>query len=643
MPNKLSQFWQELKRRKVVRVITVYAAAAFVILELIDIVSPSLRLPEWTMNFIIVLLCVGFIITVIFSWVYDIHPEGRIVKTEPVDKIKTEEKPASSKSWRITSYVSFVVIVVLIVLNIIPRSSRSEEIAILDKSIAVLPFRNDSPDQENEYFINGTMESILNNLCKIEDLRVVSRSTVEQYRDTVVYIPDVAKKMMVSYVLEGSMQKYGNRIRLNIQLIDHNDTHLWSEQYDREIDQVEDQLDLQSEIAQLVAREINVTITPEEKQLIEKIPTSNLTAYDLYQRGQEELRKYFSGDRDQGTLEKVEELYKKALSYDSSFAEAYAGLARVYIVKRRWSDYFAESYLDSAMKLADIALSHDKTLSEAYRVKGLYYFHRGDFESAKREFDTGITYNPNDWKLYYENASRFGRDEAVKILENAYKAASLHRGPELVDILGQIAFAYYASGFYDLAKETVEKVAELGDSVAYYNILGDIERDKHNYLKAIEFFLNLHRNDTTYFIALASTYMRAGQKEESLKIYKKYLVWCETTGAIPIWNSHRIGYAYWINGYKEEGDYYLNKLIEYSTREIQLERGRAEELFVYYDLAGVYAFYGETEKALEYLRIFNRKKIIQSWFVDLIKSDPLLDNIRDEPEFQQIVHDVEAK
>jgi len=232
--NKLSQFWQELKRRKVVRVITVYAAAAFVILELTDIVAPSLGLPDWTLNLIIILLCVGFIITVIVSWIYDIHPEGGIVKTEPAEKVKAEDMPKSSNSWRIASYISFVVIVALIVLNIIPRGNRLKEKEILDKSIAVLPFINDSPDEENVYFINGTMEAILDNLCKIEDIRVVGRTSVEQYRNAPKPIPVIADEMNVSYILEGSGQKDGNKVRLTLQLIDGiNDQHLWSSPYNQ--------------------------------------------------------------------------------------------------------------------------------------------------------------------------------------------------------------------------------------------------------------------------------------------------------------------------------------------------------------------------------------------------------------------------
>ena len=154
MPNKLSQFWQELKRRNVVRVITVYAGAAFVIIELINNITEPLRLPDWTPTLVIVLLGIGFPIAIIFSWIYDIHPEEGVVKTEPANKVKAEDIPKSSSGWKIASYISFVVIVGLVVLNVVSRSGTKQ---IPEKSIAVLPFRNESSDEKNEYIIKGTM------------------------------------------------------------------------------------------------------------------------------------------------------------------------------------------------------------------------------------------------------------------------------------------------------------------------------------------------------------------------------------------------------------------------------------------------------------------------------------------------------
>ena len=184
-PDKLSDFWQELKRRKVIRVITIYAAAAFVILELTDIVAPSLGLPDWTLNFIIILICVGFIITVIVSWIYDIHPEGGIVKTQPAHKVKKDEIPSSSTSWKIASYISFVVIVGLIVLNIIPRINRSKEISSLEKSIAVLPFENWSLSEEHSHMGNAIANEIITELSKVQDFHVVSYTSSSRYNSSV--------------------------------------------------------------------------------------------------------------------------------------------------------------------------------------------------------------------------------------------------------------------------------------------------------------------------------------------------------------------------------------------------------------------------------------------------------------------------
>ena len=196
-PNKLSQVWQELKRRNVVRVTTVYAGAAFVIIELINNITEPLHLPEWTPTLVIVLLAIGFPVVIIFSWIYDVHPEGGMVKTEPSEKGRAEYVPKSSNNWKIASYLSFVVIVGLIVLNILPRTRRSYKNELLEKAIAVLPFINDSPDEEKMYFINGTMEAIHNNLCKIGDLRVVSRTSVEQYRNNLKPVKEIAGEMKV--------------------------------------------------------------------------------------------------------------------------------------------------------------------------------------------------------------------------------------------------------------------------------------------------------------------------------------------------------------------------------------------------------------------------------------------------------------
>jgi TolB-like protein/Flp pilus assembly protein TadD len=491
-PNKLPQFWQELKRRKVIRTITVYAAAAFVILELLSIIIEPLKLPDWTLQFAIVFLCIGFVVAIILSWIYDIHPEGGIVKTESAHSLDEEIIPMASQSWKIASYISFVVIVALVVLNIIPRVSRSEEKAILDKSIAVLPFINESSDKENSYFINGVMESVLNNLSKIEELRVISRNSVEQYRNNPKPTPVVAEEMNASYILEGSGQKLGNRILLTIQLIaGADDNHLWSKQYDREIKQVEDLLDIQIEISQLVANELEAIIKPVEKQRIEKLPTRSLTAYDFYQRGYEEEWRFIR-DNDKAALGR------------------------------------AESFSDSTLILADIALLYDNQLAEAHEVKGLYYRGIGKTEKAIAEYKRAIELNPNYYIAFWGlgNTYLLLREEIDQAIYYFSKASHLHRGENLPTIYGQIAEAYRSGGFKEQAITYDQLVLELdADSAKYLMHLAWMEGWQSNFQKAIQYAEQSYLIDTSntnVLYNLGYYFMRTGQHIKSLAFYQDY-------------------------------------------------------------------------------------------------------------------------
>ncbi len=641
---KLSQFWQELKRRNVVRRNTVYAATAFVILELVSILIEPFGLPDWTLKLVVVLLSIGFIISVIISWIYDFNPEGGLEKTKPTNKIKNEDKTAVSSSWKIASYLSFVVIVALIVLNIIPRTDRSDRKEILDKSIAVLPFKNDSPDQEM-YFINGTMEEILDNLSKIKDLRVVGRTSVEQYRDAPKPIPVIAEEMNVSYVLEGSGQRDGNNIRLTVQLLDaKNYSHVWSESYYRELKNI---FELQSEIAQSIASEIKAIVTPEEKQLIEKIPTTNLTAYDFYQRGREEQEKYWLDSDNRDALERAEDLYHEALEYDSSFAQAYTGLADVYWSKLYWETLYTENFLDSVLILADIALSYNDHLADAYIARGRYYRQHNQYEQAINEYDKAIKFNPNYWEAYWQKGRLYFQDDLVEILGYYQKAASLHRGPFLPNIYRGISKSYAHAGFKEKSYYYAELALKLdNDSAAYYSSLGNIEDLQRNFEKAIGFWEKSYAIDSADrfvigFLGLDHIYL--GQYKESLEYYKILEERLKTLGRSARGASYRIGYAYWVNGFKEEAENYFKTGLEFHNQWIELGIFRIQDFMTFQFLAGAYAFLGDKDKAYEYLRLVNQKSRMTLWNIREINNNPLFESIRDEKEFQQIVQDIEAK
>jgi TolB-like protein/Flp pilus assembly protein TadD len=504
MPNKLSQFWHELKRRKVIHVITVYAGAAFVIIELVNNITEPLRLPEWTPTLVIILLLIGFPIAAIFSWIYDIHPEEGLVKTEPADKVTKEDKPKSSKGWKIASYFSFVVIVGLIVLNILPRTDRKE---IPDKSIAILPFRNDSPDKENAYFINGTMESILNNLSRIKDLRAISRSSVEKYRDSAVSVPDVAKELMVSYVLEGSMQKYGNHIRLTLQLINRNDSHVWSEQYDREIQKVEDYLSLQSEIASLVAGELQALITPEEQLLMEKVPTTNLSAYDLYLLGNQ----YLNTDKTETGLLKAIDLFESAIALDPEFAPPYEGIGWAYRNLVWYANWLPAEAFKRSREAVLKALQIDEQLAGAHELLGtISYEFDWDLKASETELIRAIELNPNEasayrnlWDLYVASG-RFS-------VAHQYIQQAVRLDPNNRIYQSELGESYYFVGEIDSALQYLEERGPSNRLGQFYLEIGENEKTIEVYEELLK-----HASQEAYFRTwLGIAYYRVGMKEKT--------------------------------------------------------------------------------------------------------------------------------
>jgi len=600
-------------------------------------------------------------LTTIIKWYLKYKDAQTISKAKPEEETKHEIKgPDNSKETiRISKkrliimlsgsfLVCVIIIVALFVFNIIGGGKQTKE---LEKSIAVLPFINDSPDEENVYFINGIMEEILNNLQTIKDLRVISRSSVEQYRGpTRPTSPTIAKTLGVNYIVEGSGQKYGNTFRLRVQLIEAvKDRHLWAESYEQEIHETKDIFGIQSQIAQAIAKELKAIITPEEKQLIDKTSTTNLTAYDFYQRGKEEYIKYWIDSDNRAALEKAEDFYHQALEYDPTFAQAYTGLARVYYDKHYWETYYTQKFLDSVPVLCDIALSYDNQVAEAYIVRGNYYRAKGISDKAAEEYDKALKINLNSWEAYYGMGNLYWNDDLLKTIDNYQKAASLNRGSELPSLLRSIGYAYDQAGFKEKADNYCLEALKLdGDSSIYFEYLCQSEFWSNNLNKSVKLGEKAFAMDSTNAYNLwylGFSYSMCDQFEESLKYFKKYIAILETfpeenreTGS-----EHRVGYAFWQNGYRKEAEYYFNKQMEHCHSLIKFGRSHSQLLLSYYDIAAIYALRGEKDKAYENLKIFNQRQMMPLWAVTLIKKDPLFNSIRDEPEFQQIAREIEAK
>ncbi len=400
--NKLFQFWQELKRRKVIRVITVYAAAAFVILELTDIVAPSLGLPEWTLNFIIILICVGFVISVILSWIYDLHPEEGIVRTRDAHQVKTEDVTASSNGWRIATYVSAAIIVGLIAFNIFTGRDRMTIDESLTKSIAVLPFHNYSGDPDQDPMCLGLTDEIISHLFKVKSFEEVRPLTsVLPYKDSEKNAQEIADVLSVNYILEGSFKRIGGELRITAQLIDSkSDKYIWLKDYDLPYKEV---IGIPAEIAIQIANHLKAFISEDEKQSIDRIPTNNLEAFELMQEATYLFNTVFISATDQ-----IIGLAQEVIGIDPDYADAYAMIGICMLLKGTYSGeeemnsiaWKASTYLEKAISL------DDQNVRAITGLASIDHVLRWDYIKAEEGYMKAISYKQgesilNGWSLLF--------------------------------------------------------------------------------------------------------------------------------------------------------------------------------------------------------------------------------------------------
>lgn len=558
--------------------------------------------------------------------------------------------PQKSKQTKILIIlVASLIVLFTLAFFLVNKYSVFKNVEIPEKSVAVLPFKYLSNDTLNQHGADGMMDAILLNLSKIKDLRVISRTSVEQYRKSDKTAGAIGKELGVAYILEGSFQKEENQIRLIVQLIRTKDEdHVWTNNYDRNW---EDIFSLQSEVAEKVASELQATITPEETKLIRKVPTINLTAYDFYQRGNEQLTKMWVDIvGDFKTAEKAQKFYLQALELDSIFALAYSGLAVSYYAMYMTSGMKSDNYLDSMFFLANKALSLDPQLAEAIMTRGDYYGVTDRTDLAMKEYYKAQKLNPNDWMVYWNLGSKLHDyyNDYVGSISNISEAIMRNRGPELPLLKGLLGEVFQNAGFIDQAKQCYDDRFKLTNDTSVYN---DSKfwmlYANGNYEEA---FLNgkntgqrnpLWRNPLWQGDLLIS--ILSGHNNESYNHALNAIEWVRKNNVNPIPDAHRIGYGLWVGGKQKDAEYYFNQQIENDLNIIKAGRLGSSIRTAHYDLAAVYAFRGDNKKAYQYLDELNKKKSFPLWWVNLIKHDPLFNSIREEPRFQAIVKDVEAK
>ncbi len=639
--NENTGFWEELKRRKVVKVIIIYATIAFVILQLLSVLIEPLYLPQWMMTLVIVLLAIGFPIAILFSWIFDITPSG-IQKTPSISKEGGPEQggsyPKKAVLFSILLGVLLAVGATLAYPRIFNKSDQAKLNPELEKSIAVLPFKNDSNDSTNVYIINGLMESILTNLQNINDLRVISRTSVEKYRISPKTIPEISKELNVNYFVEGSGQKIGDDIFLNIQLIDAStDKHLWAEQYKRN---TEDIFELQQEVAKNIAKKIEAIITPEEAARIDKKPTDNLIAYDYFLKGLDQLHK--------GNLEGLEAaipLFKKAIEHDGEFSRAYAEIAISY--------YYLDALLAekqyTAMinDYADKALSFDPKSPQGLIAKALFYMNNAQHEMAAPYLEKALQYNPNS-ALVIRFLSEYYTSyvpNTEKYLEYALKGIQLdiaaHDSITASFVYLHVSNAFIQSGFIKEAEKHINRsLAYNPENLFSEYVKAYILFAKNKDLgKTKELLINTYQKDSTRLdvlqeVAKICYYMRDYKASSQhykkytavKKLYKLEMFPAEDAKIAVVWDKI---------GMKAESEALFNTYLEYA------ENDRS----IYKDLsiAMYYSYKGDSQKALEHLKLFSQQDNYHYWTILFLKMDPLVDNIKALPEFQQLMDGIEKK
>ena len=426
----MASVWGELKRRNVVRVAIAYAIVSWLILQIADVLTPLLHLPEWVGGFVFLLLVIGFLLALILSWAYELTPEG-LKKEKDIERSESITHVTGRK-------LDFVIIGLLTValgyfaydkfvldpgrdaVEIeaavqVAQEQVAESVEPQDsiKSIAVLAFVNMSDDPSNEYFSDGISEEILNLLAKVPELRVTSRSSAFSFKGQNLDVPTMAAKLNVAHVLEGSVRKSGNQLRITAQLIEGvTDTHLWSETYDREL---EDIFAIQDEIAAAVVEALKITLLGKAPKATE----TNPEAYTLYLQG-----RHLNNQRTEESFKRAEALLKQALEIDPGFAPAWAALGNLYNSQAGASARpFDEGY-ELARDTLQQALDIDPDYGRAYAgLVMVEMFYDWDFTAAEQNMQRALALNPGDAFILHVAArlnANLGRiDDAIDLMQQS--------------------------------------------------------------------------------------------------------------------------------------------------------------------------------------------------------------------------------
>jgi TolB-like protein/Tfp pilus assembly protein PilF len=592
---KIDNFFAELKRRNVYKVAVAYIVAGWALSQGIAQVFPVFDIPNWVIRLIVVLIIIGLPIALVLAWMFELTPQG-IKRTETADAMPA----ATRKKKHVWIYVVAIGVLLSIGLFFLGRYSavngaprpasaelrrgeQSETATVPDKSIAVLPFDNLSRDPDNAYFAEGVQDEILTRLAKIGDLKVISRTSTEKYKSAPANLREIAQQLGVAHIVEGSVQKANDQVRVNVQLINAlTDAHLWADTYDRKLLDI---FSVESDIAKTIADALQAKLSGSEKTAISKKPTANPEAYELYLKA-----RFFWNKRTGADLKTAAQYFERALIADPSYGSAYAGLAQSYLLIPVFGAGAPRDFFPKAMVAAHRATKLDETSAEGHSALAMLVLFDFKFKESEEEFRRAIELNPNYATAHHWFGNSLlvtlGRfDEAIKEGERAVEL-----DPLSLIINADLGSTLMIARRYDEAIAQLRRALALDGNFGYAHwnlgealyLKGDVPAAISEYEKAAAL-----DDDPQILALLARAYADTGKREQALEILQKL---------------------------KEKGqEHYVRKYL-YTV---------------------VYTGLGDKATAIDYLEKANEDG--DSPDTTWLKVDPIFDPLRNEPRFQQLI------
>ena len=587
----MASFFAELKRRNVYKVAVVYAVIAWLLIQAGSILFPTFEAPGWVMKVFVTVIAAGFPIALILAWAFELTPEG-MKRTENVspDEILPE--------WSRRKLAIFILSVGLVAAGLLifqltrshlgANSSKPAGL-VNEKSIAVLPFENRSKDPENAYFTEGVQDEILTRLARVADLKVISRTSTQGFKSMPEDLPQIAKQLGVAHILEGSVQKSEDQVRVNVQLINAaTDAHLWAESFDRKLTDI---FAVESEIAKNIADKLQARLTGSEAQAMSARPTENTEAYQLYLKGG-----FFWNKRTAKDFKTAITYFQQAIDKDPGFALAYAGLADTYVLLSGFAAASPKESLPKAKAAAGKALELDNTLGEAHASLAQAVFaYDLDFAKANQEFRRAIELNPN-----YATAHQWYAESGLAAL-----------------------------GHFDEAIAEIRRALELDPLSVIINAdVGTILSTARRYDEAIEQLRKTLEMDPEFYYArwnLGQALEMKGRTEEAMAEYEKAAALNDDPLPLAL-----LGRLYGKVGRKDEALAILKRLREASN----------ERYISPYDFALIQMGLGQKDEAIRLLEQAYDER--NGYDIAFIKTDPLLNPLRGDPRFEALVAKVFA-